>query len=72
MLVIRDLPMIEGYLRMNDLDSGEIFAFLDDDGLYMMTNGDTFIDLRDGSLQDMYDFEQRPIRRINAVLTIEN
>lgn len=66
---------VDGYLRIEDLEPGEVFAFLDDDKhLYIATDSVRFIDLETGeSLNSDYHFgyEDKPIKRINAKIIIE-
>lgn len=71
-----DFLKTEGYLRIEDLDGGECFAFLDDDSLFMKAdNGDHFIDVGSGEIIEIFDdrnnnYEDRPIKRVNVKVTI--
>ena len=67
---------VKGFLRACDLNDGDVFTFLDDNEPYMLcSNGcDIFIiNLGTGKLEgDVYDFQDRPIRRLKAKLIIED
>lgn len=66
----------EGYLRIEDLEGGECFTFLNDDNLFMKAdNGDDFINVESGEIIEIYDdrnnnYEDRPIKRVNVKVTI--
>lgn len=60
---------IKGYTRVEDIDSGECFTFLDDDELYMKTDDcAAIIRMCDGAVCD-YD-EDRPVEPIDTELKI--
>ena len=67
---------IKGFLRVQDLEDGEVFTFLDDNKPYMLcsNNYDNFVvSLGTGDIEgDVYDFPDKPIRRIKAKLIIED
>ena len=66
---------IEGFLRCEDLDYGEVFTFLDDNQPCMLCadSYDTYIvDLDTGFIEGtMQDFSEKPVRRLKAKLVIE-
>ena len=67
---------VKGYLSCEDLDSGEVFTFLDDNKPCMLCadNYDTYIvDLDSGAIEGVIcDFSERPVRRLKAKLIIED
>ena len=66
---------IKGFLRCEDLESGEVFTFLDDNRPCMLCedNCDTYIvNLDTGDIEGVIcDFSERPVRRLKAKLIIE-
>lgn len=70
MLIIKNAPKVEGYLRPVDLDCGELFAFLDDEGVFMRVD-DCIVNLDEGNLMDLYDYEEKPIKRLCGELIIK-
>lgn len=66
----------KGFLRCEDLDSGEVFTFLDDNKPLMLCSDiyETYIiDLDSGAIEGIIgDFPERPIRRLKAKLIIED
>ena len=67
---------IKGFLRVEDLGSGEIFAYLDDDEPLMFICGDNcdyIINLKTNAITEDEDiiFSDRPIRKLKAKLIIE-
>lgn len=75
MLEIRNKVAIKGFLRIEDLDAGDLFAFLDGEDIYMKTDFDYwFVDLATGEAfdGDKAKFSDRPVRTLNAELTIKN
>ena len=75
MLEIRNKVAIKGFLRIEDLDVGDLFAFLDGEDIYMKTDFDYwFVDLGTGEAfdGDKAEFCDRPVRTLNAELTIKN
>ena len=75
MLEIRNKVAIKGFLRIEDLDAGDLFAFLDGEDIYMKTDFDYwFVDLATGEAfdGDKAEFSDRPVRTLNAELTIKN
>ena len=68
---------IKGFLRVEDLESGEIFAYLDDDEPFMFICGDNcdyIINLKTNEITEDEDiiFSDRPIRKLKAKLVIED
>ena len=63
---------INGFLRVEDLNCGEPFVFEDNDTIYMKADGDQFVNLDDGSISCEYDYDERPVRRINAKIVVED
>ena len=67
---------VKGFLRCEDLEDGEVFAFLDDDEPCMLCtdNYDRFIvNLKTGETEGyINDFSDRPIRKLKAKLIIED
>ena len=75
MLEIRNKVAIKGFLRIEDLDAGDLFAFLDGEDIYMKTVFDYwFVDLETGDAfdGDKAEFSDRPVRTLKAELTIKN
>ena len=66
---------VKGFLRCEDLESGEVFTFLDDNRPCMLCadNYDTYIvDLDTGLIEGtIQDFSERPVRRLKVKLIIE-
>ena len=68
---------INGFLRVEDLENGEVFAYLDDNEPFMFIRGDScdyIINLKTNEITEDEDiiFSERPIRRIKAKLIIED
>lgn len=63
---------VKGYLRICDLRPGEVFTFEDETNLCMVTDDDVFVLLETGETFYENDHDDRPIRRINAKIVIEN
>ena len=67
---------VKGFLRCEDLEDGEVFAFLDDSEPYMLCsiNYDRFlINLNTGDMEEeVANFSERPVRRLKAKLIIED
>lgn len=67
---------IIGFLRVEDLEDGEVFTFLDDNRPYMLCadNCDSYVvKLETGYIEEyISDFSDRPIRRLKAKLIIED
>ena len=67
---------IKGFLRCEDLKDGEVFTFLDDNTPYMLCSNSCnifIINLSTGELEgDVYEFPDRPVRRLKAELIIED
>ena len=63
---------VQGYLRVEDLDGGEVFCFCDDNEAYMKTSQGYIVSLRNGDIID-YECEDynRPVRILKAHLVIE-
>lgn len=75
MLEIKNKVAIKGFLRIEDLDDGDLFAFLDGEDIYMKTDYDYwFVDLATGKAYDgdTSKFSDRPVRTLNAELIIKN
>lgn len=64
---------VQGYLRVEDLDEGDVFCFCDDNEVYMKTSEGYIVSLEDGKLtgDDEYDCYNRPVRILKAHLVIE-
>lgn len=74
-LTIKNKVAIQGFLRIGDLDAGDLFAFLDESNIYMRTDFDYwFVDLATGEAfdGDKPDFFDKPVHTLNAELTIKN
>ena len=67
---------IKGYLSCKDLEDGEIFTFLDDNRPFMLCSDDDeryIVDLDTGNIEGViYNFSERPVRRLKAKLIIED
>lgn len=67
---------VKGFLRVNDLEDGDVFTFLDDNKPCMLcsNNYDVFIvNLDSGDIEgNIDDFPERPVRRLKAKLVIED
>ena len=67
---------VKGFLRACDLEDGDVFTFLDDNKPYMLCSDgcDVFIiNLSTGEVEaDIYELPDRPVRRLNAKLIIED
>lgn len=68
---------VKGFLRVRDLDDGDVFTFLDDNEPYMYGGSDYddfIINLSTGTVISDSDaeFSDRPIRRLKAKLIIED
>ena len=68
----------KGFTRVEDLDDGDVFIFLDDTDPYLVgkdeNSGDTYvINLRNGVVTDVAEanWYDRPIERLNAELVIK-
>ena len=67
---------VKGFLRCEDLEDGEVFTFLDDNKPFMLCSDDDYeryiIDLDSGAIEGViYDFSEKPVRRLKAKLIIE-
>ena len=68
---------IQGFTRICDLEQGTVFVFCDDNEPMLMggnLKGATYvICLSGGEVFEVYDerWEDRPVRQIKAVLTVE-
>ena len=69
---------VQGFTRICDLEQGTVFVFCDDSEPmlvgYNHQNGAIYvICLSDGEVFEVYDerWEDRPVRQIKAVLTVE-
>jgi hypothetical protein len=68
---------IKGFLRVQDLEDGEVFAYLDDNKPFMYGRGeydDFIINLSTGEVTNDSDaiLSDRPIRILKAKLLIED
>lgn len=67
---------VKEYLKCRDLEDGEVFTFLDDNKPFMLCSDDYeryIIDLDTGNIEGViYDFSERPVRRLKAKLVIED
>ena len=73
MLRISNKVEIKGFLRVEDLEDGQLFTFLDGDDVFMKTDYDSkFVNLETGVLYEYYGSkcEDRPIRKIYGELKI--
>ena len=65
----------KGFLRCGDLDDGEVFTFLDDSEPFILCSDDYeryIVDLNTGNIEGViYNFLDRPVRRLKAKLLIE-
>lgn len=67
---------VKGFLTIDDLDCGDTFAFDDDNTLYLLGVNELdypcVINLENGKILDAEDNKMidRPIHRINAIVTI--
>lgn len=64
---------VQGYLRIEDLDIGEVFCFCDNNEVYMNTSQGFIVNLSNGDLIDYEcdDYANRPVRILKAHLVIE-
>lgn len=67
---------IKGFLTCDDLDDGDVFTFLDNNVPYMVCSNDYdsyIINLSDGYVEEWdSNFSEKPVRRLNAKLVIED
>lgn len=67
---------VKGFLRVDDLEDGDIFTFLDDNKPYMLCSNNYnifIINLDTGEIEgNLCEFPDRPIRRLKAKLIIED
>lgn len=68
---------VKGFLRVQDLEDGEVFAYLDDNEPLMISRSDRYdyvINLKTGEVTEDDDaiYSDRPIRRLKAKLIIED
>lgn len=67
----------KGFVKVQDLNAGEVFTFLDDNEPLMFVGNcyaDCIINLRTGDMIEDEDilYSDRPIRRLKAKLIIED
>ena len=66
----------QGFLSCRDLEDGEVFTFLDDNKPFILCSDDYetyIINLDTGNIEGViYDFSERPVRRLKAKLVIED
>ena len=74
MIKIKNKVDITGFLSVEDLKQGDLFAFLDEEEVYLMTDSDYFVRLPDGEIFDVYgeNYTDRPIKTLNAEMIIIN
>lgn len=72
MLRITNKESVSGFLRVEDLEDGQLFSFLDDDDVFMKTDYDAkFVNLETGELHDYYNqHEDRPVKKIYGELKL--
>ena len=68
---------VKGFLRVQDLNVGEVFTYLDDNEPLMIGRNncyDYIINLKTGEISedDEEFFSDRPVRRLKAKLVIED
>lgn len=68
---------VKGFLKVTDLDDGDVFTFLDNNEPLMFTRGncyDFIINLKTGELIEDDDivYSDKPVRRLKAKLVIED
>lgn len=71
----KDRIRINGWLRMCDLDCGEVFVFEDDNGeIFIKDENGNGINLETGTVLDYndYDYCDKVVRRIKCKLVIED
>lgn len=74
MLEIINKDQVSGFLRIEDIEEGQLFSFLDEDNVYIKTDWDCdFVNLETGELNKYYGspHEERPIKKIFAQLKIK-
>lgn len=73
-ITIRNKVAIERVLTLEDLEAGDLFVFVGEDTLYLMTDYDSwFVRLPDGDLNNGPEaYWEKPVRIIHAELTIKN
>jgi hypothetical protein len=75
MIKIKNKVAITGFLSVEDLKQGDLFAFLDEEEVYLMTDSDYFVRLPDGEIFDIYgdeNYPDRPVRTLHAEMIIIN
>lgn len=63
---------INGFLRVEDLKEGEAFVFEDSDTVFMRAELDQFINLEDGTISNVFDYDNSPVRHIKAKIVVED
>lgn len=73
-ITIRNKVAIERVLTIEDLEAGDLFVFVGEETLYLMTDYDSwFVRLPDGGLNNGPEaYWEKPVRIIHAELTIKN
>ena len=74
MLEIINKGQVSGFLRVEDIEEGQLFSFLDENNVYIKTDWDCdFVNLETGELNKYYGspHEERPIKKIFAQLKIK-
>lgn len=68
---------VKGFLRIEDLQYGDVFTFLDENTPYLLTSSpyhdDVVINLYNGEGEEVDDeIEKRPVRKLKTTLFIED
>ena len=68
---------VKGFLRIKDLQYGDVFTFLDENTPYLLISSscydDMIVNLRNGESEEVDDeIEKRPIRRLKTTLFVED
>lgn len=68
---------VKGFLRIEDLQHGDVFTFLDENTPYLLIStpysDDLVVNLYNGESEEVDDeIEKRPIRRLKTTLFVED